>query len=76
MGVNHSATRDISALNKATIVDAAEILLAEKDPDSNREDDHYEIALQGGYPRVYPLDRTLQDQRFWSTLFKSINYDL
>ena len=50
MGVNHSATRDISALNKATIVDAAEILLAEKDSASNNEDDDYEIALQGRYP--------------------------
>ena len=47
MGINHSSTRDISALNKATIVDAAEILLAEKNPDSNKDDDDYEIALQG-----------------------------
>ena len=47
MGINQSSTRDISALNKATIVDAAEILLAEKNPDSNKEDDDYEIALQG-----------------------------
>ena len=39
MGVHHSSSRDISALNKATIVDAAEILLAEKTPEANKDDD-------------------------------------
>ena len=47
MGVHHSSNRDISALNKATIVDAAEILLAKKAPEANKDDDDYEIALQG-----------------------------
>ena len=47
MGVHHSSNRDISALNKATIVDAAEILLAEKTPEANKDDDDFEIALQG-----------------------------
>ena len=47
MGVHHSSSRDISALNKATIVDAAEILLAEKAPETNKDDDDFEIALQG-----------------------------
>ena len=47
MGVHHSSSRDISALNKATIVDAAEILLAEKTPEANKDDDDFEIALQG-----------------------------
>jgi len=47
MGVHHSSSRDISALNKATIVDAAEILLAEKVPEANKDEDDFEIALQG-----------------------------
>lgn len=47
MGVHHSSSRDISALNKATIVDAAEILLAEKVPEATKDEDDFEIALQG-----------------------------
>ena len=50
MGVHHSSDRDISALNKATIVDAAEILLQEKSPppvNDGDDDDDYEIAIQG-----------------------------
>ena len=57
MGVHHSSNRDISALNKATIVDAAEILLAEKAPEANKDDDDFEIALQGMACKISKMEK-------------------
>lgn len=66
MGVHHSSSRDISALNKATIVDAAEILLAEKPSEPIKEDDDYEIALQGlvlqsSWPKYFKVIKLFLD---------------